>query len=64
MEAQSVETAATDGLSDADIELLIEQRTAAKQAKNYGESDRIRDALSAQGITLLDQPGGVAAWHR
>ncbi|MEO1635937.1 MAG: cysteine--tRNA ligase [Cyanobacteria bacterium J06631_9] len=65
LEAQPVETAAaTDGLSDADIESLIEQRTAAKQAKNYGESDRIRDELSAQGITLIDKPGGVTAWHR
>ncbi|MEL6879363.1 MAG: cysteine--tRNA ligase [Cyanobacteria bacterium J06607_10] len=65
LEAQPVETAAaTDGLSDADIESLIEQRTAAKQTKNYGESDRIRDELSAQGITLIDKPGGVTAWHR
>jgi cysteinyl-tRNA synthetase len=54
----------TDGLSDAEIESLIEQRKAARQAKNFAESDRLRDELSAQGITLIDKPGGVTQWHR
>ncbi|MEO0377016.1 MAG: cysteinyl-tRNA synthetase, partial [Cyanobacteria bacterium P01_A01_bin.17] len=27
-------------------------------------SDRIRDELTAQGITLIDQAGGVTSWHR
>ena len=52
------------GLSEADIESLIEQRLAAKKAKNYAESDRIRDDLKAQGIVLVDKPGGVTEWHR
>ncbi|NEP46267.1 MAG: cysteine--tRNA ligase, partial [Okeania sp. SIO2H7] len=52
------------GLSEADIASLIEQRLAAKKAKNYGESDRIRDDLKAQGIVLVDKPGGVTEWHR
>ena len=55
---------AADGLSDTDIEALIEQRTAAKKNKDYAESDRIRDELKAQGITLIDKPGGVTDWHR
>ncbi|MGF1493980.1 MAG: cysteine--tRNA ligase [Microcoleaceae cyanobacterium] len=52
------------GLSDAEIEDLIQQRQAARQAKNYAEGDRIRDELQAAGITLIDQPGGKTAWHR
>ncbi|MEL7523767.1 MAG: cysteine--tRNA ligase, partial [Cyanobacteria bacterium J06553_1] len=65
LEAQTNEAVASgDGLSDADIEALIEQRAAAKKAKDYAESDRIRDELSTQGITLIDKPGGVTAWHR
>ncbi|HEY9859304.1 MAG TPA: cysteine--tRNA ligase, partial [Candidatus Obscuribacterales bacterium] len=54
---------ATGGLSDAEIEALIQQRQEARKAKNFGESDRIRDELKAQGITLVDQPGGVTTWH-
>jgi len=64
LEAQSTESAATDGLSDEEIDSLVAQRTAAKKDKNYAEADRIRDELSEQGITLIDKPGGVVAWHR
>ncbi|NEQ97912.1 MAG: cysteine--tRNA ligase [Cyanothece sp. SIO2G6] len=52
------------GLSDAEIDDLIQQRLTAKKAKNYAESDRIRDDLKAQGIMLVDKPGGVTEWHR
>jgi cysteinyl-tRNA synthetase len=52
------------GLSDPDIEALIQARTAAKQAKNFAEADRLRDELHRQGITLIDQSGGITRWHR
>ncbi len=32
----------------------IEQRLAARRAKNFGESDRIRDELLSMGIQLKD----------
>ncbi len=54
----------TGGLSDGEIEVLIEQRAEARKAKNFAESDRIRDELQAQGIVVIDQPGGVTRWHR
>lgn len=46
------------------IEAMIQQRIGAKQSKNYAEADRIRDQLKAQGITLIDKPGGVTNWLR
>jgi len=54
----------TNGLSDAEVEALIQQRQDARKAKNWAESDRIRDELQAQGITLIDDKGGITRWHR
>lgn len=48
---------------DSEIEALIEQRTAARKAKNWAEADRIRDELKARGIVLEDTPQGVK-WHK
>ena len=59
-----LEHEAISGLSDAAIEALIEQRAQVRQAKNWAESDRIRDELKAQGIALIDQAGGATRWHR
>jgi cysteinyl-tRNA synthetase len=57
------ETPTTDGLSDAEIEELIQKRQEARKAKNFAESDRIRDELKAQGIELIDSKEGTR-WHR
>ena len=51
-------------LGDAEIEQLIAARVASRQAKNFKESDRIRDALAAAGVVLEDQPGGKTLWRR
>ena len=55
---------AEGGLSNEDIEALIAARVAAKQAKNFAESDRIRDELKGAGIMLEDKPGGATEWRR
>jgi len=55
--------AAADGLSDEQINVLIEQRVAAKAAKNWGEADRIREQLQQAGILLEDGAGGTS-WRR
>lgn len=51
------------GLDDAAIETLIQQRLDARKAKQWAESDRIRDELKAQGVLLEDGAGGTT-WKR
>lgn len=48
---------------DADIEALIEERQAARKAKNFARADEIRDILSGKGIILKDTREGVK-WER
>jgi cysteinyl-tRNA synthetase len=66
LEVRAEQTDETDagGLSDGDIESLIEQRKAARKSRNFAEADRIRDELQAQGIALIDKPGGATEWCR
>ena len=51
------------GLSDAEIDALIEQRQQARKNKDFKESDRIRNELQSQGIALIDTASGTT-WHR
>ncbi len=51
------------GLSDIEIEDLIEARQQARQDKNWAESDRIRDRLQEAGIILEDGAQGTS-WRR
>ncbi|MBS6721781.1 MAG: cysteine--tRNA ligase [Clostridiales bacterium] len=48
---------------DADIEALIEERQAARKAKNFARADEIRDMLAQKGIILEDTRAGVK-WKR
>lgn len=43
----------------AEIETLIEQRNAARKAKDFARADEIRDELTGRGIELLDGPEGT-----
>ncbi len=41
------------------VELLIQMRADARKAKNYAESDRIRDELARIGVVLEDRADGT-----
>jgi cysteinyl-tRNA synthetase len=51
-------------LGDTEIEERIAARTAARKARNWAESDRIRDELAKAGVILEDKPGGRTEWRR
>lgn len=50
-------------LLDADVEALIEERQAARKAKNFARADEIRQQLLDMGIVLEDTREGVK-WKR
>jgi cysteinyl-tRNA synthetase len=46
-------------VDEATIARRIEERAAAKKAKDFALADRIRDELLAQGVVLKDSPTGT-----
>lgn len=48
---------------DSDVERLIEERQAARKAKDFVRADEIRDQLASMGIILKDTREGVQ-WKR
>ncbi len=46
-------------IDETAVTRLIEARTAARKAKNFKESDRIRDELAAMGVVLKDSKDGT-----
>ena len=48
-----------NGISDEEINELINKRLEAKKAKDYALADKIRNDLKEQGIILTDVPGGT-----
>src|SRR5450631_2414328 len=51
-------------MSDSDVEALLAARQVARAAKNFAESDRIRQQLAAAGIVLEDKAGAATQWRR
>jgi cysteinyl-tRNA synthetase len=41
---------------------LVDTRSAARQVKNFKESDRIRDELAKMGVELEDHKDGTTTW--
>ncbi len=57
LEISEDSSSSDSGISEQEIKSLIEQRTTARLAKDYAQSDRIRDLLKEKGITLIDSKG-------
>ncbi len=51
------------GDDDARIQALVEERAAAKQARDFARADAIREQLAGEGVLLEDTPQGVR-WKR
>ena len=51
------------GEGDPEIDALVALRQKARTEKNWTEADRIRDELSAKGISIIDTKDGVR-WTR
>ena len=62
-EAKSQVDDHADDPEAAEITKLVEERTAAKKAKDFAKADQIRNDLAARGITIVDTPAG-AIWKR
>ena len=61
--AQWFGNAAGDADEDARIQALVDERAAAKQARDFARADALRDQLAAEGIVLEDTAQGVR-WVR
>jgi len=59
LKAWQAKHAPVASLPDAEIETRIAARNAARQSKNFAESDRIRDELAKMGIVLKDSKDGT-----
>jgi len=53
----------TEGLDDALIDRLIDERNASRKQKNFARADEIRDQLQEMGIVLEDSADGTR-WRR
>jgi cysteinyl-tRNA synthetase len=49
--------------SDPRIDGLVAEREAARRRRDFAAADRIRDALAAEGIAIVDTPAGPR-WKR
>jgi len=54
---------ASFGDQAAEIDSLVADRVAARAAKDYATSDRLRDELAARGVEVMDSPSG-STWRR
>ena len=52
-----------DEVEKSIVERRLQERSAAKAARDFAAADRIRDELKAEGILLEDGPGGTT-WRR
>jgi len=54
--------ASAAGLSDDQIQHLLDERIAARKARDFKKADEIRGRLADAGIDLKDNPDGTTSW--
>ncbi len=57
--ARNREALEAAGLSEEELQGLIEERNRARKEKDWARADEIRDQLKEKGITLMDTPSGT-----
>jgi cysteinyl-tRNA synthetase len=57
------DSARQKGLDPTWLDRQVEARAAARKAKNFAESDRIRDQLAGMGVVLKDNKDGTTTWE-
>jgi len=60
--AESVRVRPID-IDTAQIEKIVADRSAARAARNWAESDRLRDELAALGVAIKDNKDGTTSWE-
>jgi cysteinyl-tRNA synthetase len=60
----STDDAPSAELDDAEVQHRVDERLAARKAKDFARSDQIRDELAAAGVIVEDKPGGKSTWRR
>jgi cysteinyl-tRNA synthetase len=58
-----IESRTTISVNRENVDALVSARLAARKAKNWAESDRIRDELAAMGIAIRDNKDGTTTWE-
>lgn len=53
-----------EAMLDKLVAVLIEQRNAARQKKDFTAADVLRKKLEEIGVVLEDKPGGITTWRR
>jgi cysteinyl-tRNA synthetase len=52
-----------EAMLDKVVRVLIEERKAAKQKKDFATADALRKKIEEIGIVLEDKPGGITSWR-
>ena len=60
--ARAQAAVAASGVDAAEVERLIAERKDARTRKDWVQSDRIRGALTALGVTVKDNKDGTTSW--
>jgi cysteinyl-tRNA synthetase len=58
--ASAIDTA---GIDAAEVNAIVAERAQARAARNWAESDRLRDRLAALGVAIKDNKDGATTWE-